>query len=333
MAILFAGGEDSDFSLGSTPVDTTAGRFRSGYARCGLGGVNSSTTAWQANSASFTASPLTSLWFSARIWNTGFTSTGNYFALIGVSLSSVSGKGIWIAAGNNSSKVQLQKVDGTVTVLATEAGVSLSTGSVRKLDVNIQNYGASSTITVYVDQNPIITYTGNSAVTGVSGFDQIGLQSPTGGGSQNYTFSEVIVSDQDTRALSLVTLAPNGAGTTQQWTGAYTDISEVTLSDATLASTNTVTQDQQATLSDLPAGSFAIKEIVVSARATTPAGSTATKVGLGLRSGASISPGTLQTANASFATYQQLMGPNDPATGSPWTAAAVNALQLNLRSG
>jgi hypothetical protein len=174
-----------------------------------------------------------------------------------------------------------------------------------------------------------MTYTGNIAASGVSNLDQVWFYSST---SFNVYYSEIIVADEDTRSLALVTLAPNAAGTTQQWTGAFTDVNETGVNDATYNVTNVTLQDQQYNLIDLPAGSFVVKNVMVSARANTSAGSVATQVALGVRSGTTVSVGAAQTAGVTYATFTQFIGPNDPNTGAPWTTAAINALQLNLRS-
>ena len=328
MSILFAGGEDIDFPLGSVPVDLTAARFRSGYARCALGGT---TAAYTAYSQSFTT-PLTNIWATFRVYTVGVGTSGSYVSVIGITSSANAGKGIWIQTGNNTGgKVRLVSVDSGTTVLATETGVSMPIGS-HRFDIRVQNYGSSGTVTVYVDLNPVITFTGNIASSGVTGLDQVAVSNALNTPG-SFSVSEVIAADEDTRSLSLVTLIPNALGTTQQWTGTYTDINETTLSDATVNTVNTVGQNQQYALSDLPAGNFAIKAVAINARATAPAGSTANSVGLGVQTGGGTDTGSTLAPGTGLLTLSRIMATDPTAGGSQWTPTTINGMQLVLKSG
>ena len=320
MSILWTGAEDIDFPNGAWPVElsTSSGHLRTGYARCTVGGVGTLVK-------SSTFAPVTSCWLSAQLFPNWAWNTAPCFGL------GKSGTNSALMAGiGGAGKVGLLKRDaGSNTVLA-ESTISPSL-AIHRIDMQVISYGASATVNVWWDGVLALTFTGNVAAAGVSNLDQVWIN----GDFSHYQTeaSEIIVADEDTRAFGVVTLAPNANGTTQQWTGALADINEITLSDATLNFTNTASQDQQYNLIDLPSGNFIVKEVMVSARANTPAGSTATKVSLGVKSGATINAGALQTAAVAFATFYQAIGVNDPATGAAWTNAGINALQMNLRSG
>ncbi len=145
-------------------------------------------------------------------------------------------------------------------------------------------------------------------------------------------WSEAIVSDSDTRTMSLVTLAPTALGTTHAWTGAYTDVSEITIDDSTKVTTNTPAQDEQFTLNALPSGTDGVLAVKVAARALATVAASASTLGLGVNSGGTVDPGTLQATTTSFATYERLMLLN-PVTSAGFTRSEINLLQLNLRSG
>lgn len=309
-------------------MDTTAGRFRSGFSRCAIG--STSLTTYTAYSQAFNAGVQANLWAAARVFPVGFTFSGSFFNVFGVVSSANPGKGLWVQAGA-SGKAQLVKVDSSTTVLATEGGTSFTSGGLHRVDIRIQNYGASGTVTVWIDLNQVLTFTGNIAVAGTSGLDQIGISNTQSNGQQ-YSVSEVIAADEDTRALVLVTLAPNALGTTDAWTGTFTDINEVTLSDATVNTVNTVGQLQQYALSDLPAGNFAVKAVVISARATAPAGSASNSVQLGVQTGSGTDVGAAQAPGTGLVTLSRIMA-TDPTTGSQWLPATVNAMQLVMKSG
>jgi hypothetical protein len=136
----------------------------------------------------------------------------------------------WIGISSNTSKQALQKYDGSkLTTLAT-AGTSLFPSNnalyTFKLDMQVISYGSTATVNVYVNGALHINYSGNVTVSGLSKLDAFGVGNFTTRGNPLLKVSEIITADEDTRSMSLVTLAPNAAGSTDNWTGAYTDVSE-----------------------------------------------------------------------------------------------------------
>jgi 2-keto-4-pentenoate hydratase len=109
-------------------------------------------------------------------------------------------------------------------------------------------------------------------------------------------------------------------------------VNETTLSDATMISTNTASQDEQFNVTDMPSGNFSIKAVVVAARATSTATATATKVALGFNSGGTVAVGTSQTTSTAWTRLTQVFAQN-PVTSANWLLSEMNALQVNLRSG
>ncbi len=337
MSLLFVGGEDIDFPLGGNPVSvgTTSGtHYRAGgYARCGVRSVGG------ALSNPFAAGAVTSCWLTFRILfkrgASGSPVLSAFFA--GVVNGSTGTKGIWVGGGASTfGKLAIFKYDGTTkTALATTANSIFSTDAVteRKIDLQIISYGASSTIHLYINGGIVATFTGDCTVSGVTDLDSVGIdnsEAPSNGASLG--MSEFIVATEDTRAFSLLTMAPTSDGTTTDWTGAYTDIDETTLDDADAAYTDTVTQDQQFNATDAPSGVFSVPYVTVVARAAKSGGATATKVGLGVNHGGTVDAGTLQSVTTAWDRYERIMSTN-PVTTNPWTTSDLTSLQINLRSG
>ena len=323
MAILWAGGEDIDFPNGTiATVSTTASNFRSGYARCAI--AASQTT--PARSLAFIGGAITSEWLSFR----GYANSPSISSrLVGFGLSG-GNKGLFVGtAAAAATKCSLIKYDGTTaTELATESGTSLSNSTLHRFDIQLVNYGSSATVSVWVDGTQVISGTFNVAVTGMTNTDCVEVW-----GSAGFFFSEIIVADEDTRSLSLVTMAPNATGTTDSWTGTVpTNINPTTINDANSVFTNTAAQDEQANLIDFPSGTFTVRCIKIAARAMSTAGATATKVALGINQGGTINAGTAQTTTTAFTTYERLMDATNPVTGNPWLQSEMNGLQLNMRS-
>lgn len=330
MTILWCGGEDVDFPLGTPPsINTTGGSYASGYGRCSLyvaAGLGTS-----ARSNSFPGGSVTSFWAHVNAFPSGSASIqGTPF--FGLGLNSASKMALFVGADATTyNKLALWTWNGSAAVqLAAEAGTSLGGGILAPMDIQIINYGATATVNVYYNQNLVITFTGNIAVSGVAALDCFCVPGTNGFFANSY-FSEAIVADADTRAMRLVTLAPNAAGDTNNWTGAYTQVNEVTISDATPVFVNTTGQDFQANLIDLPSGNFTVNAVKIAARAEVTAGATPTGLKLGVKTGGTINVGGAQTLSASFATYERLMTTN-PVTATAWAQADINPLQIDLQS-
>lgn len=320
--ILWCGGEDVDFpNGGSVTPSTTSGYFRAGYARCAL--TNSGS---QMISAAFPGGLVTSVWLSVQYYRASNVATW----IIGLSGGTNFPSGLYIY--DNGGGVQLNNVYSSAGhVLASESGSSINgTGVMYKLDMHVLNYGASSTVTIYVNgaTTPVVNYSGSTAISGMSGYDRVG----TGNSLGNSWFSEWIVADEDTRTMSLVTMAPNGAGTTDLWTGTYTNVNPVTINDASYVNTNVTGQDEQFNVIDLPSGTWTVKAVKAVARAAVSAGSpTATQLAIGVNSGGTVNVGSNIALTGSFVNYERLMTTN-PVSGSAWAQSDMNPLQIDLRS-
>jgi len=322
MPVIWCGGEDIDFPNGSL-IDTTtsAGAFRSGYARCA---IQASGAAGVMKSTSFPNGHEVSFWVSCYATTLG----GAEVQGIGPGLA---GKGI-IFGVDTSNRIKLwlfNSVAPSLTQLDIEAGTSFTTAVLHRVDMQVSSWGVTANVKVYLDGVLKINYTGDLTFSGsVTSVDSIISRT---GNAPLYT-SEIIVANEDTRTYSLCTLAPNAAGDTDAWTGAYTDVNETAINDSNVISTDTLTQDEQFNLTDLPAGTFQILAVKEAARASITSGATATRLALGVKSGGSVNVSGLQTLATAWATFERLM-PVNPVTLNQFTMAEINALQSNARSG
>ena len=132
--------------------------------------------------------------------------------------------------------------------------------------------------------------------------------------------------------MYLVTNYPNAAGDAlTNFTGAYTTVDEITKDDSDLANSNTNDGTALYNLFPTPSGSFGVKAVGISARATKSSDSTPTKIALGVKSAGSTDDGSDQALTVAWATYQRLMTTN-PLTTAVWTTAEIDALQLQLKA-
>lgn len=263
MAILWCGGEEIDFRAGvATPLTTaTATNRRAAYSRVAMGA--SGTTSEICKGTPFPGGAVTSCWLSMQVV------PSTYVNYRGVGLGrSGSNSGLFLgAASSSSTKATLWKFDGTTwTQLAQESGGTLG-NTIRRLDMQVIGYGAAGTVNVYIDGTLLFTYSGDLSVSGITNLDSVYLVGASQAGGGPWYVSEVIVANEDTRLMSLYTLAPTGAGEANAWNGSYASIDEATTDDTDVVFTDTAERDAQFALSDLPAGTFMVKAAKVVARA------------------------------------------------------------------
>lgn len=327
MSVLQVAGEDIDFGGTGINVQTTAGYFRSGLARCA---INGGGTIKKGNTLSGGA--ITSCWLS--FYQEGNNSGVSPIRFVGLVLSSTVASGLWVANDtSDNTRVSVYKYDGTTMTRLIQGSVTgyypNNSIQLHRIDLQLINYGASSTINLYVDGTLNGTFTGDCTVSGVTNLDCIGLGA--GGWNSSYS-SEIMACDEDSRSFSMLTMAPTGVGNTDSWTGVYTGVNGTSYSDSNPVYTNTATQDEDFNITDAPSTTaYSVKAVIRNVRAAKTAGSTATQVGFGFYIGSTHYPGTAQSMTTSFTLYQQFYA-NDPSTSAAWVYSSLNALQSNLRS-
>lgn len=327
--VLWMGGEDLDFQAGD-PIctNTAASSYRSGYARFSVYACGPNFKISRASTA-FNGGPVTSVWISGRAIHTFNDNPARSFGVGRTGKQS----SLWVGnTSGNGFRTSLWKYDGTTwTNLASESNQSISVGTITKFDMEIVSYGATATVRVYVNGgfSPIITYTGDVTGGGATDLDQMVVSGQLGG-AQTVFSSELLASNTDTRLMSVVTHAPNLAGTTTAWTGAFTDVNENTINDATIVTSATSAQNEQFQLTDLPSGSFSVQSVRLSSRSSsTGAGISGYSLGVFTNAAVSVpSPISLTPAWTPIETYYSI----NPITSSVWTPSEINSLQMNMQS-
>ncbi len=339
---IWCGGEDISFPVPVTwpAVIGNGDLVRSGYSRCdvqanSLGTGSSESPLHFCTTNPFQGGPVTNLWWSFRVYTYGTIVVGPML-LTGLCASGVGvSTGLWITA--EGAKLGLHTYNGTtVTLLAQESGATLTKDAPHRIDVQIISFGATATVRIYNDLVLAITFIGNVTQSGtVTSVDTVCLMGHAQQGIANFAaeFSEFMLTTEDTRSFpGLVTLALTGAGSTDDWTGVYSDINQISYSDAAPNSVNITAKDQQYIVNDLPAGTYTIKAVNIEARAAISSDPVITQVKLGYKSGSvAFGTGATKAPSAIFTTYDQLDIVN-PVTGVAFTVAEINALQLDMQS-
>lgn len=326
-AILWAGGEDIDFPTNDGGAAwCQSDRYRSGYARFGIRNCGVAGSFFKSNP--FT--PVTSFWFTFR-YGLDTACTGGCTSAAGVGKSGTK-YGLFLAHVG-SFKIGLYAFNGSSYVLlATEPSASMAgNGSVTKYDMQVINYGTNATVNVYANgsSTATLTYTGDvTAATGNTSIDSVFIGQASWGWTSS---SEIIVADTDTRGLYLVTMAPNAAGTTNNWTGAYTNVNPSWINDTSFISSSTAGDVFQTKMNGLPSGTWSVKAVKVGARAiSTAANPSSISVGVFTNS-SQYTPTAVSLPSLWGPTIETMMQTN-PITSTTWTPTDISNLQINLKS-
>lgn len=321
--IYFAGGEDSEFSVsGGMVVSTTAGRFRSAYARCALVSSGVGSPGFAINWLPFSASTF---WASCRFQTSSGLSTTATLVAVAFYDSSMIVRIRLVQVTTNTFKIEKVTAAGVATQLG--SNFTITGGSVipDKLDFFIVD-AVSGTVNVYLNTIQVFTFSGDTTTDGVTSIAYIYLASMLAQNiGQTCGWSEVMVTDTDTRALNLQTLAPVANGNTHNFdTGspAAANVNEITLNDATLDGSTTAGQIDEYTIPSLAAGTYGIIAVGVSAR-MTKGSSGPSKADLVVRSGTTDYLSADQSLTTAWQNYQNWWT-TDPNTSAAWTALPVN---------
>lgn len=328
--IYFAGGEDVDFYfVGVCTINTSTNTFRSAYARCSLNTTSADSAYW-VNQTAFATAP-TSFWFTARQWVNTADVGGvlNTRMLRFVDSSLLTRLQIRCSNATAPPTFVVEKVNtaGTVTTLTntlTAWQITTLNNATIQIIINFVN-AVSGSVDVYVNSGGTLTHVYN--FTGDTTTETTAISGVLLGNGFNTTagWSEIIVSDTDSREWSLQTLAPVANGNTHNFdTGspAAANVNEVTLNDATLDGSTTAGQIDQYTIPAEATGTFSIVAVGMSSRmqkgATGPS-----KMDLGFHISSSDYWSSDMALTTTWASYQNWWS-TSPATSANWSAYPTN---------
>jgi len=335
MGILFAGAEPTDFPVGGLPLRTAqySPMYRSSHVRTAVG-VESATMAIGPQSRPFDGGGVTTAWLSTRICRYYWGGPESRLMAGLCDSSELYGSGIWIILGNTAGeKVAIAKYDGTTVTPLEESDDPVWTDQqqLHKIDMQVQSYGASANVRVFVDggSTAVIDYSGDIRVGSMTAMDCVTVAGRWAGANDTQILSEIIAATSDTRSFSLAVLELNAAGDANQWTGAYADLMDLIPNDIKTPYVNSTGRAAQFGLSNLPAGDFYVWGIKIIARACSPPGSTANKLKLGVKSGGSID---LDAGHSLTENYDNIERWATTINVANLTPALVNAMQIAFES-
>lgn len=260
--ILWAGGEDLDFTIyGPYVITTNTTFFRSAYARNGLSLCGNCNI--QAIAPAF--ANQSTLWVHAQVYGGGIQTTSNSPFMLLYGSDGVDRFEIRSTGANNTVKLSKRDGSATYTDLVTCSAIFPQL-VVTKFDFFI-NYAVSGTATLYINGVSACTYSGDVTTNSVTALKQVSFQS--GSGNAATVWSEMIISTTDTRDMNLFTCQPVANGTSQTWTGTASNVNPNSITDT--ASINTTSSGQFAnfTCPTLVTGTYTVPAVVQNARVQT----------------------------------------------------------------
>lgn len=245
---------------------------------------------------------------------------------------------------NNGSAlcaIRYNATDGSLGGVVNFANASANTqiwgtGGNKKIDINFKVHATTGFIYVYVDGVLMMSYTGNTVISASTSVTQLRFGNSANGGSlgtNTTSFSEVIVSDQPTIGSKVITRPFTAFGDVNQFAGAIANINAAASSDATFMSELTPTEILTLSSASIPtlAGGDVISAVFLNFRSNYEPSSPVTKFAPLVRKSGINYVSTAISLSNTVTPYQQRWD-TDPATGSLWTEAGVNAIQLGFRA-
>lgn len=245
---------------------------------------------------------------------------------------------VWLnASGTPSVRINQDSINTLMSVEYWTGAAWVSAGSTtayinaarQTIDMHVVCNSASGSMELYIAGTKLIDATVDlSGTTSLKNFRLYGnTYAPL---YDTDWYSQVVIADEPTIGMRLLTRYPNGAGATSGWTGAYTGIDEAVFDDADFilsASANQVSTFAQ-TGSSLTG--YVVRAVGVSARAKRGA-SGPQNIQLALRSAGTDYFSSSQALGLGYEAHQNIWE-TDPATASDWVNTAISSLQPGVKS-
>jgi hypothetical protein len=339
--LLYAGGEDIDFlpaatCAGSCAVVTSAGTFRSGWAREGYSAKMSSSATdpptQRFATPAFTAS--SQIWIHAQINSTagGSATVANqqFLRVIGAD----GNPAILLRGTGTSAQIKISKRDtsGTITDLLTCPSSAFPTPNLDQLDIYI-NYATSGEVNIYRNSVSFCDYTGDVTTNGRTQVNAVEFAAIGGTTNDFVILSEVIIATTDTRAMARFTANTVANGNAMGFTG--TNIcsaiwNATSFNDANYGYSGSNNVLHECTInSSIPVGVYNVVALVMSARALVGSSGPLHFDFLTRTGGTDYASSDFAPTN-SFSNITNYIQTVNPATSGPWGISDFQAAGFNV---
>lgn len=321
MTILFMGGEMTSYIPATASVGEGTDSFNSSFCR---GCMSAYYTADYYESLDYGTG--TDLYIHMDLALGGYAAsagTGNRF----VWLNGAGVEKIALATTSNNT-LTLQYHNGTSWVSV--GSITINMGTRQTLDLRAKVNSASGLLKLYVSGTERI----DSGTVDLSGITSLGKHRFYGLSvsifGSNTLASQVIIADEPTIGMRLITRYPNTAGASTDWTGGYTDIDELAYNDGDFV--NSGTANQVSTFGQTGPGisGYNVRAVGVYARARCGGGGPQ-NLQLALRSAGTNYFSASKTLDVGYRAFGNIWETN-PATSADWLNTAVDSLQPGVKS-
>lgn len=324
MAIVFVGGESDSFQFLAGVLQNTSGYFDANYSR---GAVNSLVEFY----AYADGGPYPELWFHVYHADSQQPTNGRVF----LQLEDSSGQGIVRLVGTATINVlQFQYWDGA-SWQNISTPFTFPVNTFRTIDIHCKIDPVVGEFIFYGNGIAQASLTGNTDFFGCTGVNRARLQSLSSSSTAGASgFSQCCMSTVNSTSYKISTIAPNAAGSTAGWTGAYTDIDEVTNSDADFISSAAANQVSTFGLTNLSATAAALQVVAVGVAVRVRRGAIGPQnIQAAIRTnGVDYYSSNIDGLTGNFNGGRSKTWDLNPDTGALWTAAEVNALEAGVKS-
>jgi hypothetical protein len=316
MTIYFAGGEMGAFIPSDSTVEEISTNKNGAFARGSIDIVNTSSY------AGGTFSTLADFWLHFE----AVQGTANVSERTMISFYDSGG----------TERVRLRSTKSGDYTLAmqywngaawTTAGSSfvVDNSELQTFDVHIVSNSASGSIALYLAGTKRVD-SGTIDLSSFSGLAEMRLKCAAVGTK----YSQLIVADESTIGWRLTTAPATGAGATTDWVGGYTEIDELTYSDADFINSATANQVELFSHSTTVPAGYTVRGVAVTARAKCGA-SGPQNIQLALRSAGTTYFSSSKALDAGYGAFVNVWE-TDPATAADFTASAIASLQFGVKS-
>ena len=314
MTILWCGGEDIDFEcIGNIDFYTSQDCYDPNYSRHAIeiaGGTLLSPP----------ITPFTSMWLHVLMFN-----NNPFFGRFGFH-NSTSGAFIGCYAVA-TGEMYFGTYDGSSYNALSDILSGKIVGTRETYDIQLVNYGSNGTVNIFKDKTLINSYTGDLTVLSETELDQVTFYD----GSSLYKMfcSEIIIADEDTRGMHLLTLVPDSAGDNNDWNGTYVDVDDRNEDDLNYIYTDVASNNVQFGVTGITGTDKLVRMVKVTSKIAQPSGSLGIKHGIKTNSALHLSSEiTPETYFNSHEVYYTV----NPETTNPFTSAELDALQIAFQS-
>lgn len=210
---------------------------------------------------------------------------------------------------------------------------SVISSTAATIDIYINVHATLGEVRIYKNGVQIMVFTGDTSIDNTN-FGRLHFKGQ-GGTANELNVSQVIVASESTIGWVLSTLAPDGNGANTAWTGSYTDIDEFVLDTNDYIEAIATNAVETSSVSNINAAysTYNVKAVAVAMRASNDSGSVIADLQAALRTASTnyFSPNLSLPKDGSDYSRQYIWETN-PNTSAAWSQAAVNALEVGVRS-